>query len=54
MAECVGTTALCPLEAVRIRMVNEPDYAPNTIAALRRLSEENALYTGLAVGHVSN
>jgi len=43
-AEVVGSTALCPYEAARIRLVAEPSFAPGLPSALRRLVAEQGLH----------
>ena len=50
-AELFGTSALCPFEAARIRMVAEPDFAPSLLAAMRKLAGDGLgpLYGGLPV-----
>ncbi|EKX38819.1 hypothetical protein GUITHDRAFT_143999 [Guillardia theta CCMP2712] len=40
MAELIGSTALCPLEATRIRLVADPSYGREVFDALPRLIEE--------------
>jgi solute carrier family 25 phosphate transporter 3 len=44
MAETFATVALCPWEALRIRMVAQPDFAPNTIAGLSRIFQQEGLF----------
>lgn len=41
VAGAVASLVLCPAEDVRIRLVADPTYAPDALAALRRLSREN-------------
>lgn len=43
-AELVGSTALCPYESARIRLVAEPSFAPGLFPALRRLLAEQGLH----------
>jgi len=40
VAGAIAAVVLCPAEEVRIRMVDDPDYAPSAAAALRRISRE--------------
>lgn len=40
LAESIASTALTPLEAVRIKMVKDPEFADNTVAGLARLVRE--------------
>lgn len=40
VAGAVASVVLCPAEDVRIRLVADPTYAPNAIAALKRRSKE--------------
>lgn len=42
-AEVVASTALCPYEAARIRLVADPSFAPGLFPALRRLFSEQGL-----------
>jgi solute carrier family 25 phosphate transporter 3 len=42
-AEFFADIALCPLEAARIRLVSQPDFAPNMPTAIVKLSKEGIL-----------
>ena len=42
-AELIASTALCPYEAARIRLVADPSFASGLGAALSRLVRENGL-----------
>lgn len=37
-ADLIGSTALCPLEATRIRLVTDPTFARGTIDGMSRVS----------------
>ena len=39
-AEFIASLLLCPLEQTRIKMVSDPNYAPNVVAAMARLLSE--------------
>jgi hypothetical protein len=43
-AELVASTALCPYEAARIRLVADPSFAVGLLATLRRLVSEQGVY----------
>ena len=43
-AEFIASTALCPYEAARIRLVADPTFAVGLIPALRRLVSEQGIY----------
>jgi solute carrier family 25 phosphate transporter 3 len=50
LAELIASFMLCPWEAVRIRMVSKPDFAPNMVAAFRHMLAVEGLggmYRGL-------
>jgi len=50
VAETVGSTLLTPWEAVRIRQVSKPDYAPSMLGVFSRMHREEGmkgLYRGL-------
>lgn len=50
MAEFLGVIALCPFEAVRIRLVSQPMYAEGFVRALVKMAREEGvrgLYSGL-------
>jgi len=50
IAETIGSTALCPWEAVRIRQVSKPDYAAHMMGVFSKMRAEegwNGLYRGL-------
>jgi len=42
-ASFVGSFTICPFEAVRIRSVAQPDYAPNIIAVFNRMVDEEGV-----------
>ena len=42
-AELIASTALCPYEAARIRLVADPSFATGLGAALQRLVRENGM-----------
>jgi solute carrier family 25 phosphate transporter 3 len=50
MAEFIADVCLCPLEAVRIRLVSEPTFAASLPAAATRLVKEQGLLRGLYSG----
>mmetsp|Transcript_32043 Transcript_32043/g.51771 ORF Transcript_32043/g.51771 Transcript_32043/m.51771 type:complete len:356 (+) Transcript_32043:160-1227(+) len=50
IAEFFADVALCPLEATRIRLVSQPDFAPSPIAAAARLFREEGLLRGFYSG----
>jgi len=39
-AETIGTVCLCPWEALRIRMVSQPNFASNAVGAFLRMARE--------------
>jgi solute carrier family 25 phosphate transporter 3 len=43
IASFFGSFILCPFEAVRIRSVAQPDYAPNIVLVLKRMVDEEGL-----------
>ena len=43
-AELIASTALCPYEAARIRLVSDPSFAVGLIQTLRRLVSEQGVY----------
>jgi solute carrier family 25 phosphate transporter 3 len=45
LAAIVGSFVICPFEATRIRSVAQPDYAPNIIAVLKRMVDEEGVGT---------
>jgi solute carrier family 25 phosphate transporter 3 len=49
-AEFIADIFLCPLEATRIRLVSQPDYAPSMVSAMTKMAAENgivgAFYSG--------
>jgi len=50
LAESIASFMLCPWEAVRIRMVSKPDFAPNMVSAIRKMLAAEGLigiYRGL-------
>ena len=47
VAGAIAAVVLCPAEEVRIRMVADPDYAPNAAAALGRISREKGPFGSL-------
>jgi len=50
LAESIASFMLCPWEAVRIRMVSKPDFAPNMVSAFRKMQAAEGLigmYRGL-------
>jgi len=49
LAECIASFMLCPWEAVRIRMVSKPDFAPGMASAFRKMLAAEGL-TGLYRG----
>jgi solute carrier family 25 (mitochondrial phosphate transporter), member 3 len=49
-AEFLGDIALCPFEAVRIRLVSEPTYARGLFEGLQKMARQegmSGLYSGL-------
>lgn len=42
-AEVIATTALCPWEAIRIRMVSQPDFAKSTFGGLHKIYSAEGL-----------
>ncbi|EFA74581.1 mitochondrial substrate carrier family protein [Heterostelium album PN500] len=51
IAETVGDIALCPFEAVRIRQVSDPKFAPNMFSAISKIHQTEGvkgLYKGLS------
>jgi hypothetical protein len=50
LAEFVADIALCPLEATRIRLVSQPDFAPSMLSAFARLAKEEGLIKGFYSG----
>lgn len=46
-AELFASTLLCPYERARIRVVNRPDFASSTFAAVRKLQSEDGFFGGL-------
>merc|ERR1711871_188924 len=42
-AEFIADIFLCPLEATRIRLVSQPDYAPSSAAAAAKMAKEEGL-----------
>jgi len=51
-AEFIADVFLCPLESCRIRLVSEPDFAPNLGATASRLMAENGVIGGFYSGFV--
>lgn len=45
VASIFGSFTLCPFEAVRIRSVAQPDYAPNIVEVLNRMVREEGVKT---------
>ena len=43
LAEFFADIALCPLEATRIRLVSQPDFAPGMLPAFARLAREEGI-----------
>lgn len=52
IAEFIADIFLCPLEACRIRLVNEPTFAPNLPATASRLLKEEGFIRGFYSGFV--
>jgi len=49
-AEVIGSSALCPFEAIRIRMVSQPDFCSNFIGGMRKIHQQEGwkgFYKGL-------
>lgn len=46
MAEFIADIFLCPLEAVRIRSVSDPKYAPSLVSTAKRLLNEQGFIQG--------
>lgn len=44
-ASAFGAALICPFEAVRIRGVAKPDYAPNSVAVLQRMIREDGWFS---------
>eukprot|EP00968_Pinguiococcus_pyrenoidosus_P008780 scaffold650_cov249-Pinguiococcus_pyrenoidosus.AAC.8 len=49
-AEFIADIFLCPLEATRIRLVSQPDFAPSMFGAFARLLKEEGLIKGFYSG----
>ena len=43
IAASIGAVLNCPFEAVRIRTVAQPDYAPNAVEVLKRMLDEEGI-----------
>ncbi|KAF9296900.1 mitochondrial phosphate carrier protein [Mortierella antarctica] len=50
IAEFIADIALCPLEAVRIRLVSQPTFANGLVSGFTRLVKEEGVYHGLYSG----
>jgi len=50
IAEFIADIALCPLEAVRIRLVSQPTFANGLVSGFARLIKEEGVYRGLYSG----
>ena len=50
VAEFFADIALCPLEATRIRLVSQPDFAPGMVGAFSRLLREEGVMRGFYSG----
>ncbi|KAJ3364766.1 mitochondrial phosphate carrier protein [Allomyces arbusculus] len=50
LAEFVADIALCPLEATRIRMVSQPDFATGLVSGFTRLLKEEGVLRGFYSG----
>ena len=49
-AEFIAEIFLCPLEATRIRLVSNPQYAPNMAAAMSKMASEEGVLRGFYAG----
>lgn len=49
-AEFIADIFLCPLEAVRIRCVSNPDFAPSLMSAFPKLMKEEGVMKGFYSG----
>jgi solute carrier family 25 phosphate transporter 3 len=52
IAEFFADVALCPLEATRIRLVSQPEFAPGLVSGFARLAREEGIggfYAGCAL-----
>lgn len=52
IAEFMADIFLCPYEAMRIRLVSDPSYAPSMLACGKRMASEMGLVQGLYSGFV--
>merc|ERR1719198_871270 len=52
MAEFIADIFLCPLEATRIKLVSNPSYAPNMMAAMPKIIKDEGVLKGFYSGFV--
>merc|ERR1719198_867771 len=52
MAEFIADIFLCPLEATRIKLVSNPSYAPNMMAAMPKIIKDEGFMKGFYSGFV--
>lgn len=52
MAEFIADIFLCPLEATRIKLVSNPSYAPNMVAAMPKIIKDEGFMKGFYSGFV--
>lgn len=50
MAEFIADIFLCPLEATRIKLVAQPDFAPSMPSAMAKIAKEQGVMTGFYSG----
>ncbi|KNH08743.1 Mitochondrial solute carrier protein [Perkinsela sp. CCAP 1560/4] len=50
VAEVIADVFLCPLEATRIRLVSNPNYAPGLIAAFPKIIKQEGIFKGFYAG----